>query len=268
MKRLEAMGAIAIQADTTYSIVTIVNWGLYQRKGGEGRHPSNIQPTPKQRATDAQATAIRQATDTNKKGEKGKKGEKAKNGEKAKVDDDADGSSWKEARALARELENSGTFNLCGGANTRRRNRSDGRCCGLARWHLMAASKWPGYKRRQPVPAIPSRRRTPTATSSRWSGRLAATTALTSTRPRQTLTCPGVSRQQTLDQAPIGRATLPVAKGRQDSPLRPEGKARSGRRNGPRSTPRRFRAGLAGGRRGKSDRQNVAKNRGKKNSTY
>lgn len=115
MKRLETMGSIAIQADRHCSIVTIVNWELYQRKAGGGRHPNDTQPTPKQRPNGNQATATRQATDTNKNGEKGKKGEKAKNGEKAKTDDDADGSSGRRC-ALARELENSGTFNLRGGA--------------------------------------------------------------------------------------------------------------------------------------------------------
>ncbi len=136
MKRLEAMGAISIQADTTNSIVTIVNWGLYQRKSGEARHPSNTQPTAKRRATNTQATAVRHPTDTYKKGEKGKKGENVKNGEKAKADDDDDSFSWKEAHALARELENAGTFNLRGGEKhkaTESERREVLRACKLAR---------------------------------------------------------------------------------------------------------------------------------------
>ena len=82
MKRLEAMGTITVEADTHYSIITIVNWGLYQGKGGEPRHPNNTQTTPKQRATNTQAAAKQRATDTNKNGEKAKKAQKGENGEK------------------------------------------------------------------------------------------------------------------------------------------------------------------------------------------
>ena len=45
MKRLAAMGAISIQADTHYSIVSILKWGIYQSNGGKARHPTDTQPT-------------------------------------------------------------------------------------------------------------------------------------------------------------------------------------------------------------------------------
>ena len=73
MKRLERMGTIAIQPDPHFSIVTIVNWDIYQGKNSESEHPIGH---PK----DTQRTGKGQAKNTYKNGEKGKKGENVENG--------------------------------------------------------------------------------------------------------------------------------------------------------------------------------------------
>ena len=74
MKRLESMGAITIQADTHFSIVTVCNWSIYQGDGSKSEHPTG-------HPTDTQRTGKGQATDTYKKGRKGKKGENGEKGE-------------------------------------------------------------------------------------------------------------------------------------------------------------------------------------------
>jgi hypothetical protein len=72
MKRLESLGCIVIQADTHFSLVTIVNWSVYQGNGERSGRPSG-------HPTGAQRTGNGQPTDTYKKGEKGKNREKGKN---------------------------------------------------------------------------------------------------------------------------------------------------------------------------------------------
>lgn len=67
MKRLQELGCIDIKPDTHFSIVRVVNWGLYQADGDDARHP-----------TDTQATGNRHPTDTNKNVSKGSKVAKVK----------------------------------------------------------------------------------------------------------------------------------------------------------------------------------------------
>ena len=102
MKRLEATEAISIKPDTHFSIVTVVNWGIYQGSGGERRHPSDTQATGNQHPSSRQPTGNRHPSNTNKNVEKGKKGKKAQKGEKARDDDDDDVLvSWGKARERA-----------------------------------------------------------------------------------------------------------------------------------------------------------------------
>ncbi len=125
MKRLERMETLTIQPDSHFSIVTVCNWDRYQGGGGKSGHPTGH---PK----DTQRTRKGQAKNTYKKGEKAQKGE---NGEKTKDDDDDSSSSWKNARALAKEFENAGTFNLRNGGKpraTESQRRDVLRACKLA----------------------------------------------------------------------------------------------------------------------------------------
>jgi hypothetical protein len=126
MKRLAAMGAISIQADTHFSIVNIVNWGIYQSNGGKARHPTDTQPTGNRQATDRQPTPNRHPTDTYKNEETEETEENEENVSnnnkgQAVVADNLSFSSpptstpWEHARGLARELEKAGTFRLRGG---------------------------------------------------------------------------------------------------------------------------------------------------------
>ena len=135
MKRLEAMGAIAIQADTHYSIVTIVNWGLYQGKGGEGRHPTDTQPTPKQRATSTKRRPTdRQPTHTRRqRKERRVRRPRTERRQRLTMMLIVFLLGKKRARS-AQELEKAGTFNLRGGGNQGRRNRNGSTCCGPASW--------------------------------------------------------------------------------------------------------------------------------------
>jgi hypothetical protein len=87
MKRLEKLNCISMEKDTHYSIVSIVNWGLYQRKGGKSGYPTGT-PTDTQRASNGTPT------DTNKKGEKDKNGENGDNGEKDETGRDDHRCSW------------------------------------------------------------------------------------------------------------------------------------------------------------------------------
>ncbi|MDA1053001.1 MAG: hypothetical protein O3C40_21315 [Planctomycetota bacterium] len=57
MRRLEQLGCIRMKPNSHYTIVTVVNWGLYQGAG--------VEP---QQATDNEATSIRQPSDTNNNG--------------------------------------------------------------------------------------------------------------------------------------------------------------------------------------------------------
>ena len=76
MKRLEATEAISIKPDTHFSIVTVVNWGIYQGSGGERRHPSDTQATGnqtrKQQATNRQPTPKQHKREC-REGKEGKK---------------------------------------------------------------------------------------------------------------------------------------------------------------------------------------------------
>jgi hypothetical protein len=76
MKRLEAMGTITIQADTHHSTVTVVNWGLYQPKGGDTRHPNNTQAAGKRHPSDGQPTGNRHIQE----GREGKEGAEGREG--------------------------------------------------------------------------------------------------------------------------------------------------------------------------------------------
>lgn len=57
MRRLEQFGCLCLKPNKHYTVVTVVNWGLYQANG----------PRPQQ-TTDNEPTGNRQACDTNKKG--------------------------------------------------------------------------------------------------------------------------------------------------------------------------------------------------------
>lgn len=63
MNRLQAVGTIHIEPDTHFSIVTLVNWSIYQPRATKRQHPTKqVEATPNQ-----------QATDTNKNQKKDKK---------------------------------------------------------------------------------------------------------------------------------------------------------------------------------------------------
>lgn len=74
VQKLAAMGCIGIQPGAHYSIVRIVNWGIYQ-----GDEPDSRQAT--QQPTGAQPASIRHPSDTNKKGKKVTKDKKDQNSE-------------------------------------------------------------------------------------------------------------------------------------------------------------------------------------------
>ncbi|MGO9110365.1 MAG: hypothetical protein ACLP9L_14170 [Thermoguttaceae bacterium] len=67
MKRLESLGCILIKPDTHFSVITIVNWAIYQRKRSDCGHPTG-------HPTGAQRTGNGRATDTFKNGENGETG--------------------------------------------------------------------------------------------------------------------------------------------------------------------------------------------------
>lgn len=143
MKRLESMGAIAIKPDTHFSIVTIVNWGIYQGKGGKNGHPTGH---PK----DRQGTRKGQARNTYKKGKKGRGGQNGEKGESRRGDHRSNGGGWGEAeeatRRLATEVSNT--------VRVKPDNRTRDRSLILKACYLVAAGIMPEVWLRDAVEAV------------------------------------------------------------------------------------------------------------------
>jgi len=76
LQLLESMGNLNIKSNNRFSVVTIVNWCLYQGDGQQSEQQSEQRQNSKRTTND---TAGEQRENTNKKDNKGKKGKKEKN---------------------------------------------------------------------------------------------------------------------------------------------------------------------------------------------